>query len=316
MLSVEPITTEHAPANEERFWRDADDDALFRFACAIRDSGYGFTTVTPATHLRVNSRAGNAWANDMAGVFGWSRPFRAELLPPDLFALMRAAGVAAPHRDGWRSLVRFSTLDGQLFIHSAFPTDDADAVFFGPDTYRFANAIKTWLSAGPGAILIALTRPEAEVLALDINHAALRMTRINTALAAVTNVAPRHSDLLADAEGLFDLIVANPPYLVDPAQRTYRDGGGPLGIELSLRIVDAALERLAPAGTLLLYTGAAVFNGLDPLRKAAEARLAATDVAWSYREVDPDVFGEELVADAYADADRIAAVVLTVSRLG
>jgi hypothetical protein len=37
---------------------------------------------------------------------------------------------------------------------------------------------------------------------------------------------------------------------------------------------------------------------------------------WSYAEVDPDVFGEELETPAYADADRIAAVVLTVTNTG
>jgi hypothetical protein len=37
--------------------------------------------------------------------------------------------------------------------------------------------------------------------------------------------------------------------------------------------------------------------------------------SWSYREVDPDVFGEELETEIYSRAERIAAVVLTVTRL-
>ena len=36
---------------------------------------------------------------------------------------------------------------------------------------------------------------------------------------------------------------------------------------------------------------------------------------FSYREIDPDVFGEELDAPAYAHAERIAAVALVASRL-
>ena len=123
-----------------------------------------------------------------------------------------------------------------------------------------------------------------------------------------------HSDLLTAVPGTFDLIVANPPYLVDPAARAYRHGGGDLGAGLSLAILDAGVERLAPGGTLLLYTGAAIVNGQDPLRKAAAARLAGTGLRWSYREIDPDVFGEELDSGAYAEADRIAAVVLTVRK--
>ena len=163
--------------------------------------------------------------------------------------------------------------------------------------------------------MTALARPDAEVLAVDINNRALSFARVNAALANTPNVQPLHSDLLTHVEGEFDLIVANPPYLVDPAERAYRHGGGPLGAGLSLASVDAATSRLAPGGTLLLYTGAAIVEGRDPFRAAVEERLAATPgIAWSYREMDPDVFGEELAGGAYADSDRIAAVVLTVAK--
>ncbi len=310
------------------------DDALLRLATAIRAAGYCFTTVTPATHARVNARPGNAWARGLEDVFGWSRPFRPAVLPPALFDLMRHAGVAVPHGEGgWRSSVRLSTLGGELFLHSAFPTAEPDAVFFGPDTYRFAAAVEAHLErrsspvrravdigcgAGPGAILVAKARPAAEVLMGDINEAALRFARVNAALAGAGNARALRSDLLAGVpDGPLDLVIANPPYLVDPAERAYRHGGGPLGAGLSLAILDAALGRLAPGGALLLYTGAAVVNGHDPFRAAAEERLAADPGAgWTYREMDPDVFGEELDTAAYAEADRIAAVVLTVIRKG
>jgi hypothetical protein len=35
---------------------------------------------------------------------------------------------------------------------------------------------------------------------------------------------------------------------------------------------------------------------------------------FGYEEIDPDVFGEELDRQAYADADRIAAVGLTAEK--
>lgn len=303
------------------------DLALVRLGRLLKKCGYRFTAVTPKTHALVNSRGGNEWASDLEGIFGWSRPFQAQAAPAEVLNLMRAAGVAQSHGGGWCSTLRASTLNGNLYFHSSYPTIEAGAVFFGPDTYRFVSAIDHFLTgrtmcravdigcgAGPGAIAVALRQPRAEVWAVDINAAAVRLTRINAALAGADNVKVLYSDLLRDVSGEFDLIVANPPYLNDPARRAYRHGGGPLGAELSLAIVDAALQRLSMDGVLLLYTGAAIVHGVDAFRLAAEQKLRAEKFQWQYREIDPDVFGEELLCPAYAGADRIAAVLLTASR--
>jgi methylase of polypeptide subunit release factors len=306
-----------------------EDHALVRLGEALRACGYEFTTPTPATHARVNARPENARARDLRDVFGWSRSFTRDVLPNHMFALMRDAGTLAEENGLFRSRVRVSSLAGELFFHSAFPTAAADAVFFGPDTYRFARAIKAGLKertasianaidigcgAGAGGILVAKHAPSARVLMTDINESALRLARVNAALAGTTNALPCRSNILANVDGTFDLIVSNPPYLNDTLQRTYRHGGGDFGADLSLRILDAALERLAPAGTLTLYTGTAIVRGRDLFRESALPGLAAGDLAWTYEEVDPDVFGEELEAQAYRAADRIAAVVLNVRK--
>ncbi len=301
--------------------------ALLQMAQAIQATGYDFTTPTPATHARVNARVESRRAHDLRGVFGWSRPFDDGVVGSDILVPMQAAGVLAEAEDGKRSTVRLSSLDGLLFAHSAYPTTAADAVFFGPDTYRFARAILAHLrsgravrravdigcGAGPGAIIVARAHPDAEVVAVDINQAALRLTEVNAALAGV-RVSAVDSDLLSAVPGSFDLIVSNPPYLVDPDARAYRHGGGPLGAGLSLAILDAALDRLTPGGSLLLYTGAAIVNGADPFKEATAARLGGSGTIWTYEELDPDVFGEELERGAYISADRIAAVLLTVTK--
>ncbi|MDB5797281.1 MAG: methylase of polypeptide chain release factor [Paucimonas sp.] len=302
-------------------------EALLKLGQLLRAGGYRFTTVTPASHAVINARPGNEWATDVCGVFGWSRPFRQSALPKPVFELMREAGVLARHGEGWRSLVRLSSLQGQLFFHSAYPTQETDAVFLGPDTYRYAAAIRRHVAAqaskpkravdigcgnGAGAILLALDCPGAQVIAVDINDAALMLTDVNARLAGVPGVVTRNSNLLRATQGKFDLVIANPPYLLDPTERAYRHGGGSLGEGLSLAIVDAALERLAPGGSLLLYTGVAIVNGQDRFFELVSTRLGSAGVEWDYEELDPDVFGEELVQPAYAQADRIAVVLLTV----
>lgn len=302
--------------------------ALIGLGEHLRSRGYTFTCVSPATHARVVTRPGHEWARDLAGAFGWSRPFRPGLLPDDLLEALVAADLLAPVDGGWRSRVRVSTLHDERFVHSAYPTDRADAVFFGPDTYRFADAVATHLAAearpirravdvccgaGPGAVVVAGARPSAHVLAVDINPTALLYARVNAALAGTEHVETADGDLLSGVEGGLDLVVANPPYLVDPTRRAYRHGGGPLGAELSEAIVDQALPRLAPGGALVLYTGVAVVDGVDPFKDAV-SRGVEPPFELSYREVDPDVFGEELLRPPYDQADRIAAVVLTVRR--
>ncbi len=308
------------------------DAALFELGCALRQVGYRFTTVTPATHARVNGRPENTEARDLSDVFGWSRPFRPGTLPPEMLGAMERAGVLVQDGGRYRCTVRASTLDGELFFHSAFPTLAAESVFFGPDTYRFADALTRAMrererpvhravdigcGAGPGGIVAAKALPaEGEMFMVDINEKALGLARVNVRLAGLKRVAALRSDLLSGLEGSFDLVLANPPYLVDPGQRAYRHGGGPLGAGLSLAILDVSLERLSPGGTLVLYTGAAVVNGADPFRAAAAERLDRSKARWTYREIDPDVFGEELEAEAYRHTDRIAAVVLTVQQDG
>jgi SAM-dependent methyltransferase len=304
-------------------------DALVALGQELMKRDYRFTTVTPATHARVNRRPENAEAKDLRDVFGWSRPFRPEMLPGEIRELLWAAGAAEACGSLCRSRVRFSSYDRKLFVHSAFPTEATDAVFFGPDTLRMAEAVTAYVrnrvepmaraadigcGSGVGAIAIAKRAPETQVMAVDINDTALEYTRVNARLAGAGNVLAQRSDLLDDVDGDFDLIVANPPFMIDPAGRTYRDGGGAHGNDLSLRIIDAAAKRLSPGGALVLFSGTGIVDGQDPLRAAAADRLAGSDLRWTYREVDPDVYGEELDGPAYAHAERIAVVLLTATR--
>jgi SAM-dependent methyltransferase len=305
--------------------------ALLQLGRRLQADGYRFITPTPLTHQRVNDRTFGQSARTLREVFGWSRPFEPGLLSPQEQRQLHEAGVIEESNGHLRSHVRWSSLDDLLFVHSGFPTDAADAVFFGPDTYRFAQLIHSHLQqtcapvgravdigcgAGVGAIVIARARRDAEVLAVDINPAALRLTAVNVALAEVANVSIEASDILRDVDGQFDLIVANPPYMADPAERAYRHGGGELGAQLSFRIVEQALDRLAPGGSLVLYTGVAMIDGCDPFLAAVTPYLEATRFAWTYRELDPDVFGEELLTPGYQRVERIAVVALIVTRLG
>jgi hypothetical protein len=57
-------------------------------------------------------------------------------------------------------------------------------------------------------------------------------------------------------------------------------------------------------------------EGRDALLEAVRLRLASPEWSWIYREIDPDVFGEQLAEPGYEQVERIAAVALTVTRNG
>jgi SAM-dependent methyltransferase len=301
-------------------------EPLIALGKQLRRDGYCFITPTPATHARILQRGPSSTLRD---IFGWNRSFDAAALPAAYRPLLKDPALFAVEDDGLRSRVRFSTLGDLLIAHSGFPTVDPDAVFFGPDTYRFCRAI-TWaqradpafqprrvfdIGAGSGAGGLHAARSYSslsQIVLCDINPRALGFARANAVLNGLGHAQTCLSDILAGVERDADLIISNPPYLVDPLHRTYRDGGGPWGDLLALRILDQALPRLTPAGRLLLYTGSAIVEGRDTFHAAARPILKRSARDYRYEEVDPDVFGEELESPPYHQADRIAAVVLEV----
>lgn len=303
---------------------DARDRALVALGEYLLAAHYRFVTITPESHRRVNARPENVEGRSLTDIFGWSRPFRRGALPPDAFALLVAADAVQVEGDMLASAIRFSTIDEAIFVHSRYPTVQADAVFFGPDTYRFVRFIQRaappsakrivdiGAGSGAGGILVA-RRAERTVLA-DINPDALRFAKVNAQLAGV-EVECVQSDVLNQLTGEFGLVISNPPYLADVGHRVYRDGGGRLGIELSVRIAVEAVSRLAPGGELLLYTGSPVVGGEHPLLQALVAKCGARAVV-VWEELDPDVFGEELETPTYREVDRIAAVGIRIRKNG
>jgi hypothetical protein len=308
----------------------ADPDlALVELLGRLDELGYEFVTPTPATHRRVLARSCQDEALTLRDIFGWSRPFRRETIRADLFDLLVRGQALSGEGGLWRSRLRVSRVAGRLFAHSAYPTDQADSVFLGPDTYRFVRFIASHAQrvegarrvvdmgagAGVGGIVLLGIAREAKVTLVDANQEALRLARINAA-AAGTHVETILADKLAGVEGAFDLVIANPPFIMDEGGPAYRDGGEMLGARLSYDWAMEAARRLPPGGSMLLYTGSAIVAGRDALREALEEGLAPLGCVLDYQEIDPDIFGEQLDQPAYACVERIAAVGAVVTRPG
>lgn len=314
------MTSAHLPA-------DPADRALLQLLQMLDAGGYDFVTPSPATHARVIRRGGMRRAGDIRGVLGWSLPFAVEDIEPAALDLLQAGKALTRRGELWKSRIRVSRIGGRLVLHSAYPTRARDAVFLGPDSYRFADLLERELhgadsglriadvgtGAGVGALAAADLCPEAKLSLSDVNPLALRYARINLAHAGRTAQIVQASGL-DGLPGPFDFIVANPPYMGSRSGRLYRDGGDMHGARMSLEWAKAALPRLGPGGRLILYTGSAIVAGADPLREELARAAAQAGCDLRYREIDPDVFGESVSEPGYEEVERIAAVGALVTR--
>jgi methylase of polypeptide subunit release factors len=301
--------------------------ALAALLSHLQALDYRFVPPTPATQKRVLARPDRQVARSVRDVFGWSLPFAPDLLPPSLFAALEAGGGLEPQGDLFKSKLRVSSLDGRLFLHSAYPTSDEQSVFLGPDSYRFVAFVQSELArngvrslvdvgagSGVGGLMAAALLPDAKVILIDANPEALRLAAVNAHHAGVPVELVQGCGTEDIPDGV-DIVLANPPYMMDEEGRTYRDGGDMHGARISLDWTLAAAARLAPGGRVLLYTGVAIVDGRDELREALADQLPALGCTLRYRELDPDVFGEELVKPAYAEVERIAAIGAVVERV-
>lgn len=296
------------------------DLALAELLRHLHSLDYSFVTVTPATHARVLARRAGALAQDLRDALGWSLPFRRGTLDAKVERLLAQAGAVRGEGDLVRAAVRVSELDGRLFLHSSFPTSGENAVFFGPDSYRFARSIEAEMArrpitsghivdmgagSGVGGIVAGAHARHSRVTLTDVNPDALRLARINAEVAGVAVTTRLTGDLQPTVQPA-DLVLANPPYIIDAQGRAYRDGGDLYGGGLALEMARQAIGVLAPKGRLLLYTGASIVGGRNLLGEALEELARQHALCLTSYETDPDVFGEELSSPAYADVERIA----------
>lgn len=105
------------------------------------------------------------------------------------------------------------------------------------------------VGTGTGIQALLLARHADEVVATDVNPRALRMTRLNAALNRVSGIEVRLGGLLDPVAGeRFDLVVANPPYVISPEHGyQFRDAGG-RGDELVRELVRGLPSVLTNSG--------------------------------------------------------------------
>lgn len=125
------------------------------------------------------------------------------------------------------------------------------------------------VGVGSGAVIGSLLgeRKEAVGVATDVSEVALKVARGNLEAAGVLGRCElRHGDLLANAEGPFDVVLSNPPYIadhewdeLDGSVKDFEPEGalraGAEGMDVYVRLIPAAHFALKRGGWLCLEIG-------------------------------------------------------------
>jgi release factor glutamine methyltransferase len=130
------------------------------------------------------------------------------------------------------------------------------------------------------AVTLAAELPAAVVVATDLSAGALDVARENAErLGVASRVTFVETSYLDAADGLFDLVVANPPYVRDGDKSALaRDVrhepdvalfGGPDGLRDVGGVLDAVVTRLTPGGWFVMEFG---YGQEDDVRRLVGAR--------------------------------------------
>jgi release factor glutamine methyltransferase len=197
----------------------------------------------------------------------------AELAPLRDLVRRRGQGEPLQHLLG---TVEFA---GQTFLC------DKRALVPRPETEQLVELLKSQvpnsksqiLDVGTGSGVIALSLaakfPEAKVTGSDVSDAALALARENAERLGLNDrIEFLRGDLLLDVNHVYDLIVANLPYVAagdrttlsrevlhDPEIALF---GGERGDEMIRKFIDDARSHLAPGGLLALEIGIGQAEGL------------------------------------------------------
>ena len=140
------------------------------------------------------------------------------------------------------------------------------------------------IGTGSGILGVTLASelPDASVIATDLSGDALDVARENARrLGVADRVAFVETSYLDGVDGVFDLIIANPPYVKDgdkPAlARDVRHEpdvalfGGPDGLRDVGGVLDAAARKLKPGGWFVMEFG---YGQEEDVRRLVSARPA------------------------------------------
>jgi len=222
----------------------------------------------------------------------------ARALAPVEVETLVAGGLAVVEDGEVRPVVRVAAYEGVLVASDPVQEEQPTDFVTGPSpaarrverlTIRRPVRSALDLGTGPGIQALLAARHSERVVAVDVNERALAFARFNAGLNGASNLDIRQGSWFEPVEGeRFDLIVANPPYVVSPeTELLYRDG------DLHADAVTLKLLEEAPAhleeGGFAHVMGNWIHGRDEDWRAPVERRLAGSGcdaLLLSYRDAD------------------------------
>ena len=193
-------------------------------------------------------------------------------------------------REAWLQGVSFYVDERCLIPRSLIAEVMADGSidpWLNPDSSR---ALDLCTGGASLAVLLALAYPQLHVDALDISEDALAVAQLNIERHGLTDrITPRLSDGLAQAKGVYDLIVCNPPYVNSQsmaalpaeflAEPELALAGGADGMDFIRRMFNQAPQFMSEDAVLVLEIGHEIehFNRAFPALEVMYLTTSAGD---------------------------------------
>lgn len=187
-----------------------------------------------------------------------------------LFHRHRHRKLVLEYIDGYNFVVLPDVFNPALFRTGPFLVQQLDQITPGMHVLD--------MGTGSGIAAVFAARCGAQVIAVDINPAAVRCARINALLNDVDErVCVRQGDLFAPVTGeQFDLIVFNPPFYRGPPRDAYDHAWR--GLDVANRFAAGLPDHLKSGGRALLVLSNDGEDFLDAFAGLTVETLATRDL--------------------------------------
>lgn len=140
------------------------------------------------------------------------------------------------------------------------------------------------VGCGSGLLSILMAKCGADVTSVDTDDGAVEITKTNAKSNGVA-ISVLESDLFSKIDGMFDIIIFNPPYLpVEEGETDKTYAGGKNGRETIEKFVSKVKDRLKPDGFVLLLisslTGEKEVIELFEKQKMKTSIIAREKIPW------------------------------------